>query len=382
MNCLGCNNKINPPDLLRCVACKGSYHYLCLNFSASFYKTNAKELRRTWRCDACTNVTRRTRNDDTPIGSPYRLPGATAVAAAVSSAPPAAPLQINMSCDESLINNSALSLESVNERDNINTEATITMQQFSRLIDTKLDSIRATLTLEIQEKIKTEMKYVTETLTRDFTETTDFLSSEQSDIKCELKLARETVAKLEAANQKLQSDIENIELRLQQTEKLSRSCNLEIQCIPERRNENLANLVKKLCGIINVPITDREIRSCRRVAKLNPSSNRPRNVLVTLPSERYRDEIISGVRRYNKSNPKDLLSSTHIGVTGERSFLYVGEHLSKMCKDLHAATRKLAKDKGFKYVWIKYGRVYVRKDETSPAIHVKNMAVLEKSITV
>lgn len=171
-----------------------------------------------------------------------------------------------------------------------------------------------------------------------------------------------------------------LETRLSQTEKVTRSCNLEIQCIPERRNENLAILFKKLCEHIKLPISDSDIRSCRRIARLNPSSDRPRSVLITLPSERHRNHIISGVERYNNSNPKDLLNSAHIGVTGDKRLIFVGEHLSKQCKDLHSAARRLAKEKGFKYTWVKYGRVYIRKDDTSPAIYIKDLTDLEKSV--
>lgn len=54
-------------------------------------------------------------------------------------------------------------MESVNERAQVaNPEATITMSQFSRLIDLKLDSIRATLSHEIQEKVQVEIRAATE----------------------------------------------------------------------------------------------------------------------------------------------------------------------------------------------------------------------------
>jgi hypothetical protein len=56
------------------------------------------------------------------------------------------------------------------------------------------------------------------------------------------------------------------------------------------------------------------------------------------------------------------------------------EHLSPECKMLHAETRKVAKAKGFKFVWTRYGKIYVRKDENSDAIHIKDTNSLKKIV--
>ncbi|KAL0850103.1 hypothetical protein ABMA28_011986 [Loxostege sticticalis] len=59
-------------------------------------------------------------------------------------------------------------------------------------------------------------------------------------------------------------------------------------------------IVRKICDTINVPVHDVDICSVRRIAKFNPDSSRPRNILLTLPSERQRDIILSAYKRYNK----------------------------------------------------------------------------------
>ena len=56
--------------------------------------------------------------------------------------------------------------------------------------------------------------------------------------------------------------------------------------------------------------------------------------------------------------------------------IYVMEHLSPSLKSLHAATRIKAKEKGYKYVWIKSGRIYVRKTDSSEHKCVKNIESL------
>ncbi|XP_052753355.1 uncharacterized protein LOC128201195 [Galleria mellonella] len=155
-------------------------------------------------------------------------------------------------------------------------------------------------------------------------------------------------------------------------EKISRSCNLEIQAVPENLNENLISLLKKLCETIKVPLEDIQIQACRRVAKMNRSSKRPRNILVTVSSPRLRDTILSSYMRYNKAHAKEPLNSSHLDLQGESCRIYMAEHFSPECKILHLKTRQTASEKNYKYVWVKYGRIYVRKDDHSGAILIKN----------
>lgn len=53
------------------------------------------------------------------------------------------------------------------------------------------------------------------------------------------------------------------------------------------------------------------------------------------------------------------------------------EHLSPETKKLHVATKEKFKN-SYKYIWIKYGRVYVRKNENSDAIHISDLSSLLK----
>ncbi|KAL0895241.1 hypothetical protein ABMA27_011395 [Loxostege sticticalis] len=360
MNCSACKSALHASSSLQCVACKACFHYQCLNMSDGHFKMNIKELRRAWRCDSCMNITRRNRTDSTPVASPHRLQEAGRAGACSSLAHVEQQHIADMSCDESLINTSSVSCGSAGTSQAKDVDVSITMKQFSDLIDAKLDSIRirdqnreipvskVPGIPEIQDKIKSELEKVTNSIRQEFSETTDFLHAEQKDLK----------KSISEQNSNLRAELNSIGMRLKAAEKTSRSCNVEVQCVPERRSENLVAVFKNLCKEIELPITDMDIRSCRRVAKMNPTSKRPRNILVTLPSERHRDQVISYVKRYNLKNAKSPINSGHVGVPGgENCPIFVSEHLSKDVKELHAAARRAAKDKAFKYVWVKYGRV-------------------------
>ncbi|KPJ02103.1 hypothetical protein RR46_03378 [Papilio xuthus] len=222
------------------------------------------------------------------------------------------------------------------------------------------------------------LQQISSLLDDDFTRTTDFLALQQTELKAKLEVSSNTFLELQKQKTSLEIELTDVQRRLDALEKSSRSLNVEIQLVPDKRNENILLTGKQLFSVIQAIVEEANIRCVRRRAKLNPQSTRPRNILVTLATERQRDIIISTFKKYNKSNKNNPLNTTNLGIPGNKQAVYVTEHLPPYLKSLHAETRKAAKGKRFKYVWIKYGNIYVRKDDTSPALLIKNSNSLSK----
>lgn len=372
MNCEACKNRLAIDELLRCVRCKTPYHFNCLNMSTAYYKSNLNELKTAWVCPVCINVTRRKgSNCNTPVRQQFDYSYLDTS---------------NMSCDDNIEQSYKASVATHVANPpppcSANTvSGNITIEQLSQLLDSKLDSKLHNMHLSITADIKKEIVAQIETLKSEFTATTDFLAEQQRDLKQDVLSMNDKIQELESQNRKLQAELSVIKQNVKVLDKSSRSCNLEIQSIPEKKTENLLHLLKKICEVIKTPLIDSDIRSIRRVAKLNPSSDRPRNIIVTLPSERHRDAILSAARRYNKQNSSMPLNCSNIGYSGDKRSIYIVEHLSPECKEIHAAARKWAKENFYKYVWVKYGRVYVRESDTAPAILIKDLSVLNKLLS-
>ncbi|KAL4705332.1 hypothetical protein ACJJTC_019018 [Scirpophaga incertulas] len=92
---------------------------------------------------------------------------------------------------------------------------------------------------------------------------------------------------------------------------------------------------------------------CRRVAKQIVSSSRPRNIVC------------------------HFFHSTYLNITDEQCRIYMTEHLSPEQKTLDAATRKTARDLNYNFVWVKYGQIYVRKNEATSVIFIKTVDCLK-----
>lgn len=112
---------------------------------------------------------------------------------------------------------------------------------------------------------------------------------------------------------------------------------------------------------------------------MNRENKRPRSIVVQFNSVKIRDEYLAASLSFNKNKPiKDKLNSSHIGLEGEKTAIFISEHLSPTNKALHAATRAAAKEKGYKYVWVKNGRVFARKSDDSDYIFIRNTDSLSK----
>ncbi|XP_026738262.1 uncharacterized protein LOC113501334 [Trichoplusia ni] len=206
-----------------------------------------------------------------------------------------------------------------------------------------------------------------------FKESMDFYNAKFESYKLCLEEKEEIIKKLQVENQHLLTT--NIEhgTRLTQVEQSLRENNLEINGVPEFKNENVITTLLQLAKTVGEPLEDSDILHATRVAKLNQETSRPRPMVVKLRTPRHRDNIIAAVVRFNKKNSNEKLNSQHLGISGDRKPVYVAEHLCLANKQLHAATRKLAKELNYKFVWVRNGRVFVRKDESHSAILIRSL---------
>lgn len=369
MICSGCSNKDIDKKCLSCNTCKSIFCYECLNIDGKKVASLNKNQLESLKCPSCSNVTRRRNNDSTPVRAKadqkMEQHNVNSTAAAVNQ-----PVAFRSSSHSEQRNSAPLTLDSI-----------------SQLLDEKLSltspfviNMREALKKDIKELVVAEVNSKVTKLMADFSTTTDFLASEQLDIKNKLDERDKKIEELESESVLVQRELTNLNNRLSAVEKISRDHNVEIQGVPESRSENLLGIFKNLCAAVSTPFADNDIRGFRRVAKIDRTSDRPRNIIITLSSPRLRDLLLSAVHRYNKSNAKDMLSSRHLGITVDSRRVYVVEHISPESKQIHAASRKFARDNSYKYVWVKYGQVFLRKDDNSNAVRVKSCDFLKSLV--
>lgn len=323
-NCDKCNNEILINDLIACANCKRSLHYKCAGIEEKGFRKMLPMNKMKWKCTTC--------KEPKLIITPQKD------------------------------THSILSLD---------------FDKLTTYIDKKFENFDKQFQ-RLKEDIQTDFLKRMESEMTEIKLSIDFMSEKFDKSKATLDEKIKLIIELQNDNKTLKT--ENLELsnRLSTLEQHSRESNVEIQCVPEHSSENLVNLSIQLASAVSGSLQESDIMAVHRVAKMNRDSNRPRSIILRLRSPRCRDALLAAVKTYNKANPSAKLNSSHLGIGGSvPSPVYVSEHLIPATRQLHAATRQFSKTNGIKFVWVRNGKVFLRKDEQSHSCPIYNLDTLK-----
>lgn len=332
----------NNDNFILCINCKKKYHYACMSLDEISFST---ERRANWYCPECNrNTPKGSKKDSTPISNVTNVRGSKRQA--LTSPPMQASKNVT--------------------RDDILDAVQEAMGQHMQDFMSKMQGTIATLFDKELKPIKDELLEIKESM--------NFINNQYEDIKSENEDYKRKIIELETQNKVLNATVNDLNNRVNQIEQHSRQNNVELQCVPEHINENLVSIVNELGKTVGCILKDGDILHCTRAAKLNRTSPRPRSIIVQLASPKLRDMLLASTIKFNKGKlPENKLNSTLLGVSGKPTPVYVAEHLSPTNKTLHAAARTKAKGIGFKYVWVRNGKIFMRRSDETDYVLVKNM---------
>lgn len=368
--CGKCKKPLPKRDFLVCVNCKLKYDLECAGVSYTRFNIMEPLKKTTWKCKPCYG---RGKNSIFHTNTPARSDAELSVSSPCPDS--ASPF------DEVLARTASSLSDSINvtirSKPAKTSPATATTEDAGSYVTENL--LREILKQELTAALKThknqvtaELKIIQEQVTG-FRESLSFFNKQFDEIKADLVEKTTLINQLKNENEKLHVTVYDLSSRLNTVELHMRECNIEINGIPENRSENLINTVMQLTKSIDNPLEVADIQHVTRIAKLNRDSDKPRAVIAKLRSPLQRDCVLAAVFKYNKQNKEEKLNSHHLGIGGTRKPVFVSEHLTPANKSLHAAARRRAKDMSYKFVWTRNGRVYVRKDEYSQALLVRNL---------
>lgn len=356
--CAGCKTTLPKKQFLTCASCKARYDIECGNVPLRQFQQMEVHQKNNWKCPECLNKQPKHGNIHTPIRSVTTLDD----------------------CNNSSTDTDEVSYVTKRKKLSQSPQCSPTQYKVDSILgdltECKLRNIiQQELTSAIQNLVTAQLNTINNQI-KEFQESINFINAQYEQMKIRLEERCNTVDLLKRENEVLKSTVKDLTSRLNIVEVHMRESNIEINGIPENRNENLVNVVVQLSKIIKNPLTEEDIQHVTRVAQFNRTPEKPRSVIVKLRSARHRDAVLASVAQYNKKNPKEKLNSSHLGIGGTSKPVYVSEHLSPANKALHAATRIKAKEMNYRFTWIRNGRIFVRKDEFSQAKLVKSMDCL------
>ncbi|XP_013197509.1 uncharacterized protein LOC106140460 [Amyelois transitella] len=186
---------------------------------------------------------------------------------------------------------------------------------------------------------------------------------------------------MEIERKKDQEYIHFLDNQLEDTQRSSRKASIEIRNVSPKQNEtkeDLISMITTLSETVGCPtvICKRDVRDIYRVKKNKDRENK--TVVLELTSALVKTDLLKACKTYNYKNKTSKLSIKHLGFkTDGDSPIFLSEQLISKATRLYFLGRDLTRRNLFKYCWTTYGKVYLRKDDTSPIITITNESQIQ-----
>lgn len=170
------------------------------------------------------------------------------------------------------------------------------------------------------------------------------------------------IEELSTENKQLKQVIANLENRVEDLEQYSRINTVEIQGIPQGESEDVADVVKEVGKALGMKIEECMIDACHRM-RSRPGSNDPPTIIVKFVRRGIKEELL------RKRREKKTLSTKHMNLHTDRP-IYINESLSPARRRLAALARVAKREHHYQYLWIRNGKIFLRKENGAKVIQV------------
>lgn len=185
--------------------------------------------------------------------------------------------------------------------------------------------------------------------------------------KCTLRLdeVEKKIPDLEANNVKINSlsqQLAQLKSEITNRDQWYRLNNLEVKGVPLKNNENLFTIMKHIGEIVGFPIQSNSINYISRIPVHN---SKEKSIIVSFVNRYIKENFIASARL------RKTISAEELGFKDCHNKIFVNDHLTPDYKMLLTKTKTELKSKNYKYVWVKFAKIHVRKDDNSK-VHVIN----------
>jgi seryl-tRNA synthetase len=239
--------------------------------------------------------------------------------------------------------------------------------------------------LELKD-FKADMKSMILTQEKEFRKMLAEIQHSNNNIQSSVELLisqndeyKKKIISLENQHKEDKKYITVLEDKIEEMQVSSRKSNIEIKNVPKKYNEtkeDLMEMVTSLSSTIGSSLKKTDIKDIYRV-KTKRDGARSAPIGVETSSTILKSEILKLSKTFNIKH-KNKLRALHLGFkTAEDTPIFVSEHLTSKGSRLHFLARDLSKSKNYKFCWTAYGKVHVRKDESTPIITIRSEAQVQ-----
>ncbi|CAH2083324.1 unnamed protein product [Euphydryas editha] len=330
---------------LLCTKCKLIYHVACL-YTSERKKAFSADFKQSWLCPGCAlNQPRIVKNDNTPIRTGIESVNARRGGSCTDSPPPSADYEVNPTIVETLKN----------------------------IIASEMSVFKSELRKALSEAISVELKPISDEIAL-IRESMNFIHSQYETIVKrvdDLEKDMKSCLSIKSEVGSIKDHIGSAEVDNEKREQWARRSNVEIFGIPERKGENLMQILTDVANKAKFSLDpSQDIDFITRVAPKNSDCKKIKPIVVRFLARWKKDEFLSSTKKLR-------LKCTDINISGD-SFIHFNDHLTRANKALLQRVKSLCKEKTYKYVWVKNCTINVRRSDTSPVIHISKVSDLNK----
>lgn len=214
-----------------------------------------------------------------------------------------------------------------------------------------------------------EMNYnkTFESFSEKMEENTKAMMEQKTSVEHFLKVIED----LTAENKRLNKKVIDLEVRLEGMEQYSRANAVEIHGVPMQKNEDVVSVVREVGKALDINISDSMIDACHRLGRSSDSTGRPPAIIVKFVRRLDKEELL------RRRRVKSTLSTRHMNLQMDQP-VYINEALSPARRQLYRAARQVKLEKRYKYLWLRAGKIFLRKEEGQKVIQVTCQADLDK----
>lgn len=202
--------------------------------------------------------------------------------------------------------------------------------------------------------------------------TCEFTSNRIDEFSTKLKGLGDRVSVLETAineTQAASTSLESIKSQFYNQDQWTRMNNVEIKGVPMKNNENLFIVIDKLGEYISYQVPKTQINYISRIPTYN---SKDKTILLSFVNRYVKEDFVAAARAMKKISASDL------GYSSDVRRVYVNDHLTPQNKKLLNEVKSIAKDKQYSYVWVRYAKIHVRKNDSSHVITIHSELDLNK----
>lgn len=200
----------------------------------------------------------------------------------------------------------------------------------------------------------------------DIKQSLQFMSDSFEELKREYKVLHVSTGRLDSELKKSQTRMVGLENRVSHLEQELRSRNVVIMNVPREKDEVVKDIVSKIAGKLDVPLHPGDY-DCSRASRKQDSP-----IIVRLSSIDLKNRLLSKRRQVRD------FKVTSCGLSGADNVIYINEDLVPSAQLLFSVAREFKRSHGYKYLWISNGKIFIRKNDDTRALHIRSSDDLDK----